>query len=459
MTDRAFDLQWLRHQSIAMLWLFSVSGFIIIAAAVDSAMDWLQEARVTSGLVLTEAAIAFIAAGAFALILAAVLERWNLEIRHRRELDAALAKADERSKLQARVSHQHFLDYDVASDTMQFPAEWLSLMGCEQGARGSLGDFLRCMEEEDRAMLEAAIRNMLEGKGPASFQLIHRAKRPGGAPAWLSSELHVYERDGKGLPSRLLIGSRDITERKRIEEFAANLRQEMESQQALQVTVQTAAAIAHELNQPLSAVASYCFSALNLLDGLREHDQVLLVRILQKAVWQAEQAGKVVHELLEFLQRDGASSEIVDLNDAIREAVRLAHAEGHAEAQFQLDLDPALKPVHVNRLHVEKVVANLIRNGLEAMAGAGMLPAERLIEIQTAQQDGMAHVSIRDHGPGIDEQAAEHLFQPFYTTRPGGIGMGLVTSRALVESGGGRIWFEPAVGGGAVFHFTFPIVQ
>lgn len=459
MTDRAFDLHRLRRQTVARIWLLSVSGLILLALAIDSFVGWLLREKISYILAFEETVVVVIAAGVFSILLSSAWARLDRVHAHARSLDAALTRAEERRRLQARASREYFLEYDAATDAMQFPEDWLAMLGCPPGTAGGLNAFIRCMAAEDRPRLEAGIRDILKGQGGTTFQMIHRANKGNGDLVWISSEVFVVERDSGGLPLRLLIGSRDITERKRIEEFTANMRHEMENQHALQVAVQTAAAIAHELNQPLSAVSGYCASALNIAGGLPVHEQETLAPLLQKAVQQAAQAGRVVHELLEFLQRDEAGAEIVNLNDAVAEALRLAHAGGNDDAQFRLSLDPAMQPVHVNRLQVQKVIANLVRNAIEAMAGAGMAAVDRRIGIETVLRDGMARVSVRDFGPGLDAAAAKQLFQPFHTTKPGGIGMGLVTSRALIESAGGRLWFEPAPEGGAVFHFTLPILQ
>jgi C4-dicarboxylate-specific signal transduction histidine kinase len=224
------------------------------------------------------------------------------------------------------------------------------------------------------------------------------------------------------------------------------------------VARQTVAALAHELNQPLSAVANYTEAALRLLHGGRPSlDR--LQHALENSTLQAQRAGRVVRDLLALLQKGDIETEAVDLNSVVRNALALVKADGHGDFRAVLELAPELSPVRANRLQVEKVLVNLVQNGIEAMRDAGVDSRLITITVRTASDARMAHVTVRDSGPGLDEPTLQRIFDPFFTTKATGLGMGLPISRAIVEAHGGRLWVEPIPGTGISVHFTLPFSQ
>jgi signal transduction histidine kinase len=253
------------------------------------------------------------------------------------------------------------------------------------------------------------------------------------------------------------IGAR-ISARRRQEAALKALRAEMEELLKLQVASQTAAAIAHELNQPLSALASYADAALRLLQAGNPAPEKLQ-RAVEGGAAQAQRAGQVVRELLHFFQRRDTPIEVIDLKPAIDRALAVVESSGIGGLDAAVDLAPALRSVHASRLQIEKVLVNLVSNGADAMRAAGVSPQSITITVRPAAEDNMAQVTVRDCGPGLSEEAARRVFTPFYTTKPSGIGMGLAVSRALVEANGGRLWTEPAPGRGGIFHFTLPFAS
>jgi signal transduction histidine kinase len=252
------------------------------------------------------------------------------------------------------------------------------------------------------------------------------------------------------------IGSR-IGARRRQEAALKALRADMEELQKVQVASQTAAAIAHDLNQPLNAVASYTEAAMHLLRAGNPAPEKLQ-HALQAGAAQAQRAGQVVRELLQFFQGRESPIEAIDLEQAIGRALNVVESSGHGGFDSTVDLPPALRPVRANRLQVEKVLVNLVCNGVDAMRAAGVSPQSITICVRPVAAGDMAQVTVQDRGPGLSEDAARRIFQPFYTTKPRGIGMGLAISRALVEANGGRLWSEATPGRGGHFHFTLPFV-
>lgn len=289
------------------------------------------------------------------------------------------------------------------------------------------------------------------------YALDKRFIRKDGATLWVRLTVSLQRR-ADGTPDYTIAVIEDIDERKRTEQTLRRLRGEIEQLLTVHIAAETAAAIAHELNQPLNAVASYTEAARRLLQSGNPKPERLM-HALQESASQAQRAGRVVRELLEFLHRRETSTEAIDLNAVVQEALSIVEASGFDGFRALVNLAPDLKPVRANRLQVEKVMVNLLRNSVEAMRGAGIAAQQITISVSTAADGEMALVTVRDTGPGMDEAVARRVFDPFFTTKPEGVGMGLAISRALVQANGGTLWFDASAGAGATFHFTLPFAR
>lgn len=248
----------------------------------------------------------------------------------------------------------------------------------------------------------------------------------------------------------------DITERRHAEAEVREWHGEMERMLGLQVAAQTAAAIAHELNQPLNAIASYNAAALRLLRaGNPRPDR--LQHALEQGADQVQRAGRVMRDLLALLHKGETMTEGVYLNAAAREAISILVADGYIDGvRAEMDFMEDLPRVKANRLQVQKVLINLLRNGVEAIHGVGRTTG--LLKVRTSMDDSMARVCVEDDGPGLDAEALSKIFEPFFTTKAEGIGMGLAISRALINAHGGRLWVEQPRQG-CRFCFTLPLAE
>lgn len=231
-------------------------------------------------------------------------------------------------------------------------------------------------------------------------------------------------------------------------------RGEMERLLHLHTASQTAAAIAHELNQPLNAVAAYNEASLRMLrDGGADTGRIL--HALEQSAEQVQRAGNIIRELLAFLCRGEVCTETLDFNATVRDAVAQCEAadclNGHPTL---LALSANLPPVRANRIQAEKVLLNLLQNAGEAMHEAGWDNAT--VTVRTlVNAEGLVQATVEDTGPGLAPGMLERVFDPFFTTKPDGLGMGLALSRALIEAQGGRLWAESDAAG-TRFSFTLP---
>jgi two-component system sensor kinase FixL len=270
-------------------------------------------------------------------------------------------------------------------------------------------------------------------------------------------------KDGSTFPMELSVGEmhsnrqrfftgfvRDLSERQVAEARLQELQSELVHISRLTAMGEMASTLAHEINQPLSAIANYLKGSRRLLEG---NDDAAPVReAMDKATEQALRAGDIIRRLRDFVSRGETERRAESLPKLIEEAGALAlvGAKEH-DVRVRFLFDPAAELVMADRVQIQQVLLNLMRNAVEAM---GESP-RRELTLQTALCDGgMVEVAVADTGPGLADEVAQQLFQPFVTTKRQGMGVGLSISRTIVDAHGGRIWAEKNVGGGTVFRFT-----
>jgi two-component system sensor histidine kinase DctS len=247
----------------------------------------------------------------------------------------------------------------------------------------------------------------------------------------------------------------DITERKRSRELARQQEEKLAATARLVTVGEMASTIAHELNQPLSAIASYTTGCLNLLEQ-PELARGELQEALRKTAQQTQRAGRIIRRVHDFVRKSEPTRAAVRMNAVVEEAVGFADAEARKRrVKIQARLAGDDPEIHADPLLLQQVVLNLLRNAMDAMAST---PAEHR-EIRVAIEAGAANVtvSIADRGCGIAPDVREQLFQPFFTTKVEGMGMGLNICRSIMEFHHGRVWAEPNPGGGTVFSFSLPV--
>jgi two-component system, LuxR family, sensor kinase FixL len=277
-------------------------------------------------------------------------------------------------------------------------------------------------------------------------------------------------RDGSTFPMELAVGEmksgdqryftgfiRDLTERQQTEARLQELQSELVHISRLTAMGEMASTLAHELNQPLSAIANYLKGSRRLLEGAGDEKSAAMRDALDKAADQAMRAGHIIRRLRDFVSRGESERRVESITKLVEEASALALVgvkDLGIRVQFQFNAEPDL--VIADRVQVQQVLLNLIRNAMDAMESSAT--RELIVAIAPAAGN-QVRISVTDSGSGISPEIAEQLFQPFVTTKRHGMGVGLSISRAIIEAHNGRIWVEPNPGGGTIFHFTLAVVN
>lgn len=269
-------------------------------------------------------------------------------------------------------------------------------------------------------------------------------------------------KDGSTFPMELAVGEmrsvdrryftgfvRDLSERQSTEARLQELQAELVHVSRLMAMGEMASTLAHELNQPLSAVTNYLSGLTRMIESVQDSRLPAMREALDKASAQALRAGEIIRQLREFVRRGESEQRVESLSKLVEEACALAlvGAKEHG-IRVRMVFDPGADGVVADRVQIQQVVVNLVRNALDAMSDA---PRRELTVTTNAAPDGMVEIAIADTGPGIAPEVVQRLFQPFVTTKRHGMGVGLSISRTIVEAHGGTIAAEANPGGGARF--------
>ncbi len=276
-------------------------------------------------------------------------------------------------------------------------------------------------------------------------------------------------RDGSTFPMELWVGEARTGDRRFFTGFVRDLTERQETQQRLQdlqaalvhisrfsAMGEMASTLAHELNQPLTAIASYLNGCRRLIDA--SDDKAGVIRDgIERAADQALRAGQIIRRLRQFVTRGESERQVASLAKLIEEASALALV-GVKETGVRVafSFDPRVSFVLVDKIQIQQVILNLMRNAIEAMQET----SRRELTISTTQLDpDMVEIGVADTGPGIAAEIAPQLFQPFVTTKADGMGIGLSISRTIIEAHGGRLWVERNPAGGATFRLTIKVLS
>jgi two-component system, LuxR family, sensor kinase FixL len=283
----------------------------------------------------------------------------------------------------------------------------------------------------------------------------------------IGREVSGKRKDGSEFPMNLSVGEgvirgdriflgiiTDISNRLARERRILELQTEMLHVGRLTDMGQVAAGLAHELNQPLTAILNYTNAGLDIAG---ERGDSELKSVFGKVAEQATRAGNIIRRLRAFVEKRGPNRSEEDITRTIDEAIRLGQINpGERGIKLRVVFEQGLPAVSIDRVQIQQVLINLMKNAVEAMENSQR--HELTVSVGNVAPE-LVQVSVADTGLGISEDMAEKLFQPFVTTKATGMGMGLSICRGIIEAHGGRLWVEPNPGGGAVFRFNIPAAQ
>jgi PAS domain S-box-containing protein len=379
------------------------------------------------------------------LFLAAIIEE-------RDKAEEALRERDERIGLAAESANLalwtiHFLRHE----------SWMNdkgreLFGFAPNERLSREVFLSRVHPEDQKAVDGVIESARAGS--QQFEVEYRLLRPDGETRWLISRGR-YLRNDRGQLSELMGVAMDVTAQVKSDLELRLQREEMTRLSRVSLMGQLTASLAHELNQPLTAIASNAAAGKRFLAS-GPPDIKMFQELLDDVFTDARRAGDVIHGIHHFVRKgDGSKRRVVQLNELLREVLRLLHSDLLGRAcTVETDLASDLPSIQAEPVHLQQVLLNLIMNSLEAMQ---QTPArERRILISTSAENGFVHASVRDYGVGLPKNDPDQIFSHFFSTKPEGMGMGLTIARSIVEAHGGELEAENFENG-ARFFFRLPI--
>ncbi|MFM2052000.1 MAG: hypothetical protein RL456_37 [Pseudomonadota bacterium] len=279
-----------------------------------------------------------------------------------------------------------------------------------------------------------------------------------GQHRWVWLRGRVMDRSSAGRALRLIGSVRDVHDQKAQADELAQWREQVQHTARLTSMAEMAAALAHELNQPLTAIRNFGAATLRRLDKAPPHDAAEVRRAVQLIADEAMRAGRIMQHIRNVVRRDVVHRAPVRLDELVRSVQHLADLQARRlGVTIELALDAAVPAVMADRVLAEQLLLNLVRNGLESMRGTG--GARRLVLSTGPGAPGMAEVGVRDHGCGLPADRDLDIYTPFVTTKEGGMGMGLAICRSIVEAHLGQLWAEPHPDGGTLFRFTLPLAE
>lgn len=419
----------------------SLSLFILAAGVLMALVSWQVIAA------------PFLVSPFFLLMVAAMGFELSRDVLRAAQLADDLRESEQRMELAADAAQLGLWAWDVRQDRIWATAKCREMFGFGPTDSLALDRFLSALHAEDRDAVRRSVSAAAAGDG--DYEQEYRVVLPDGAVRWIAARGQA-EFNGGRQAVRLRGISIDITARKQTEEEIQRHRRELAHVSRVSIMGELSASMAHELNQPLTAILTNAHVGQRLV-AANKPDVEEFREILADIVFDTTRARDVIRHLRALVKKSERVFTEFDLGDAIDEVVGFLHGDIVARnVQVALELAPDLPAIRGDRIQLQQVMINLLLNAFEAMSGNPV--AERVATISMVQDSpGIIRVTVRDQGPGISADKIEAVFEPFFTTKREGMGMGLSVTRSIIESHDGRIWAENLQPQGAAFHFTLPV--
>jgi two-component system sensor kinase FixL len=368
------------------------------------------------------------------------------------QLSDDLRVSDERVALAAEAAQFGVWGRDLAQDEIWGSAKWRRLFGFADDEKINFEKFLQRIHPDDRAMVQRAVKRAQEDRG--EYMVDYRLILPDGTERWIASRGRVAAKTN-GKPDQILGASVDITVRKQSELEIGRQRNELAHLSRVATVSELSGSLAHELNQPLAIILTNAQAAQRLL-AQQPPDLAEARDILADIISEDQRAGEVIRRLRAMLKHGETSLQPVAANEIIEEVLQFTRNDLIRQSvTVQRNLAANLPAVLGDRIHLQQVLINLILNACDAMAATP--PADRQMVLTTSLHESAVRISVSDNGGGLPAEV-EQIFQPFYTTKKEGLGLGLSICRSIVQAHQGRLWAEArsSVAGGSTLHLDLP---
>lgn len=374
------------------------------------------------------------------------------EIDRRRTAQEALAVSEADLKRAQDVAVIGSWKLDIPADVLTWSDAVYDIFGMPRDRDLHYGSFLEAVHPDDRDLVKRSWRLALGGE---PYDIEHRILVDGEVK-WVREKAEVdFSPDGSPLTGTGIV--QDITRRKAAENEQHKLRQSLAQVSQLSTAGELTTTLAHEINQPLAAILANAQAARHMVDEPRP-DLAELRETLDDIISDDKRAREVVQRVRGIMKKDGGAFGRMEVAGLIHETIRLVEKEAFIRnVGIRMESDPSLPQVVADRIQVQQVLINLLFNAMEAMADGG--PARSITVRSSMSDEGRVVVSVEDTGKGITPEEAARLFEPFYTTKQGGLGLGLSISRSIIEAHGGKLLVRSNHQGGAVFSFTLQAAQ
>jgi PAS domain S-box-containing protein len=397
-------------------------------------------------------------------IVAAMAFEMSADVDRAAQLSDDLRESEERMTLATEAGGVGVWMWSVAQDHVWGSARWLHLFGFAPDAALSLEKVIQRIHSDDRGTVEREVRRALETRGDYAGE--YRVVWPDGTEHWLAARGRTYS-DAHGKPVRMVGAAIDITARSQAEASATLQRNELAHLSRVATVSELSGSLAHELNQPLAIILTNAQAAQRLL-AQQPPDLAEARDILADIVSEDQRAGEVIGRLRALLKSGDTQVQPLSVNDIIEDVLRIARADliGRGIA-VHLSLAEHVPHVLGDRIQLQQVLLNLILNAGDAMSANP--PARRHLTVATAHRDGAVRMSVSDTGCGLPPDA-QRMFEPFYSTKAHGLGLGLSICRSIVTAHKGRLWAEArgaadvpdaaaTASGGATLHIELPVAD
>ena len=373
------------------------------------------------------------------------------------QLASQLHESEQRMDLAVDAAHLGLWEWDIRRDVFWANDTGYAMFSFLPSERIDFAMFSQRVHPDEQAAVTNAVQEAIASH--RRYEKEYRIVLPSGETRWMHAWGHA-EYGANGEPAKLLGVVLDVTERKEaekrnqeMERLANRQRDELAHLSRVSMLGELSGALAHELNQPLTSILSNAQAAqLFIARGVVSAEEI--GPILNDIVEADRRAGDIIRRLRLLLKKDESTREWLDLNEVVREILRLTNSDRLSRGlNIQLELSPDLPPVYGDKVQLQQVFLNLLNNACDATEAADEQP---VLTVRTARETGDVIVSVADRGSGIAADDIERIFEPFVTTKANGMGLGLSICRTIIQAHRGQLWAENRPDGGSVFHFLLP---